>query len=106
MNAHLVEWSIRAGLMAAGTAAVLRILRIRGAAARHAAWTAMLVFMLLMPAWTAWGPKVAVRVLPEAGPLVLESILPEERQVYNEQALAILGTDLLKEYTQADIDYM
>jgi MoxR-like ATPase len=38
--------------------------------------------------------------------VMFESILPEERQVYNEQALAILGTDLLKEYTQADIDYM
>ncbi len=77
MNAHLVEWSIRAALMAAGIAAVLRLLRIRSAAARHAAWTAVLAVMLLMPAWTAWGPKLALPILPEAGRTALEPILPE-----------------------------
>ncbi|HWB86139.1 MAG TPA: M56 family metallopeptidase [Bryobacteraceae bacterium] len=77
MIAHLLEWSIRAALMAAGTAAVLRLLRIRSAAARHAAWTAVLVVMLLMPVWTAWGPKVALPILPEAGRDALGPILPD-----------------------------
>jgi len=77
VNTHVVEWSVRAGLMAAATAAVLRLLNIRGAAARHAAWTAVLAFMLLMPAWTAWGPKVAVPILPERGRAALEPIALE-----------------------------
>jgi cobaltochelatase CobS len=38
--------------------------------------------------------------------VLFESITPEEKPVYNEQALAILGVDLLKEYTQDEIDYM
>jgi cobaltochelatase CobS len=38
--------------------------------------------------------------------VLFESILPEEKPIYNEQALALLGVDLLKENTQADVDYM
>ena len=41
MNAHLVEWSIRAVLMAA---------------------------------WTAWGPKLVLPILPEQGRVALEPI--------------------------------
>jgi hypothetical protein len=77
MNLHLLEWSIRAVLMAATTAAVLRLLRVRSAAARHAAWTAVLAVMLLMPAWTAWGPKLALPILPEGEPVALAPLLPE-----------------------------
>ena len=72
MSAHLLEWSIRATLMAAGTAAVLRLLRIRSAAAQHAAWTAVLAGMLLMPAWTAWGPKPPLPILPAQGRVALD----------------------------------
>ena len=77
MIAHLLECSVRAALMAAGTAVVLWLLRIRSAAAKHAAWTALLAVMLLLPGWTAWGPKAALPVLPAAGRDVLEPILPE-----------------------------
>ena len=35
-----------------------------------------------------------------------EFVLPEERPIYNEQAMTLLGKDLLKELTQGDIDYM
>lgn len=35
-----------------------------------------------------------------------EFLLPEERAIYNEQAMAILGKDLLKEFTQNNMDYM
>jgi MoxR-like ATPase len=38
--------------------------------------------------------------------VVFESILPEERPYYNEQAMPIIGKDLLKEMTQSEIDYM
>lgn len=77
MTARLLEWSIRAVLMAGGTAAVLRLLRIRSASARHAAWTSLLAVMLLMPAWIAWGPKVALPILPERVHDALEPILPK-----------------------------
>jgi beta-lactamase regulating signal transducer with metallopeptidase domain len=62
----LFEFVVRAALVAAGTAAVLRILRVRSAAARHAAWAGVVVLMLLLPVWTAWGPKASVRILPAA----------------------------------------
>ena len=35
-----------------------------------------------------------------------EQLLPEEKPVYNEIAVAQLGKDILKEFVQADIDYM
>jgi cobaltochelatase CobS len=38
--------------------------------------------------------------------VILEYVLPEERSLYNEQALIIVGKDLLKEYGQAEVDYM
>lgn len=38
--------------------------------------------------------------------VVFEFLLPEEKAIYNEQAMAIIGKDLLKEFTQSDIDYM
>lgn len=38
--------------------------------------------------------------------VVFEFVLPEERPYYNEQALAIIGKDLLKDMMQTDIDYM
>ncbi len=64
MGAQVLEWSARVVLMALATAAALRALRIRGAGARHLAWTGVVAAMLLLPAWTAWGPKVTVPVLP------------------------------------------
>lgn len=38
--------------------------------------------------------------------VMFESILPEEQALYNEQAMAVLGVDLLKENTQSDVDYL
>jgi uncharacterized protein (TIGR03435 family) len=60
----LVESSIRAVLIAGGVAAVVGGLRIANARARHAAWLGVLVGMLLLPAFCAWGPKATLRVLP------------------------------------------
>jgi hypothetical protein len=34
-----------------------------------------------------------------------EQLLPEEKPVYNEHAVAIFGVDLLKEFTNSMIDY-
>jgi hypothetical protein len=59
-----LECAIRAALIALGTAVVLRILQVKSARARHAAWTAVVLLMLLLPAWMAWGAKASLRVLP------------------------------------------
>lgn len=62
---HLLwECAIRAALIAAATALALALLRVKAAAVRHAAWTGVLMAMLVLPVWVAWGPKAAVRVLP------------------------------------------
>ena len=60
----LLECSVRAALIAAAVAAVVGSLRIANASARHFAWCAVLAAMLLLPAFSAWGPKAAVPLLP------------------------------------------
>ena len=60
----ILECAVRAALIALGTAGVLRLLRVKTAGARHAAWAGVLILMLLLPVWTAWGPRAAMRVLP------------------------------------------
>ena len=62
----ILECAVRAALIAIATAAILRLLRVKTAGARHAAWAGVLVLMLLLPAWTAWGPKAPLRMLPPA----------------------------------------
>ncbi len=64
MERLLLECAIRALLIATAAAVVLRIMQVRTATARHAAWAGVVVLMLLLPLWTAWGPKASVRVLP------------------------------------------
>jgi beta-lactamase class D len=58
----LAEGSLRAVAMAAATALVLTLFRVRDARVRHAAWSGMLVLMLLSPLAIAWGPKALVPV--------------------------------------------
>ncbi len=50
--------------MAIGTGLVVSALRIHVSSARHRAWTAAMVGMLLLPVWTKWGPSVGAPVLP------------------------------------------
>lgn len=38
--------------------------------------------------------------------VIMEYVLPEEKAYYNEQAVAMLGTDILKQYQQGDVDFM
>src|SRR5689334_9091452 len=60
----LVESAVRATLVALVIALVLWTMRIKAAAVRHAVWTSVVLLMLLLPAWVAWGPKALIRVLP------------------------------------------
>ena len=63
MESLLFECAVRAVLVAAAAAAVLRAIGIRTAAARHKRWTGVLFVMLLMPAWAAVGPRLRLEVL-------------------------------------------
>src|ERR1700730_113302 len=66
MERSILEWSLRAFLMAVGTGLVVSALRVHTASVLHRAWTAAMVAMLLLPVWTRWGPSVTARVLPAA----------------------------------------
>lgn len=64
----IFESAIRATLLIAAVAVVLRLLRIARASARHAVWAGTVATMLLLPALVVWGPKVRLNVLPENTP--------------------------------------
>lgn len=38
--------------------------------------------------------------------VMMEYVLPEERAFYNEQAVLLLGVDILKQFEQGDVDFM
>jgi beta-lactamase regulating signal transducer with metallopeptidase domain len=78
MQYLLVEFAVRTTLIAAGTATVLSILRVKNAAARHSVWVGVMASMTLLPLWTAWGPKASLRVLPAiAAPVSSRATIPE-----------------------------
>ena len=60
MLALAIDVSLRALTAAVAIALVLRLLRVRSASVRHAAWSAVLIVMLAMPLLTAIVPRVAV----------------------------------------------
>src|SRR5690349_15713916 len=64
MIRFFLECAIRAALIVGGTAAVLYASRLKVAAVKHRVWTGVLLLMLLLPLWTAWGPKAPLRFLP------------------------------------------
>ena len=63
----LAESAVRVTVLAVGVAIVLRALRIRSPWLAHAAWTAVVVIMLLLPVAVAWGPQFAMPLLPSSG---------------------------------------
>ncbi len=64
MERLFVECAIRAALLVGGTATVLYAMRVKTAEARHSVWAGVMVLMLVLPIWAAWGPKVSLRLLP------------------------------------------
>ena len=67
MLALLFEAAVRATLIALAVAVVLLVMRVRQATLRHGVWSAVVVIMLLLPVWVAWGPRTALPLLgPEA----------------------------------------
>jgi hypothetical protein len=77
MGRLLLESAIRAVFVAAGTAVVLWSFGIKTAAARHKAWTGVVVLMLLLPLWTAMGPRVSLAVLRPAPSAAETRALPQ-----------------------------
>jgi TonB family protein len=66
MQTLILECAIRASLIAICTGAVLRILRVKAPRVRHTVWATVVVLMLALPVWTAWGPRAVARVLKPA----------------------------------------
>jgi VWFA-related protein len=64
MQALLIEFAVRAALIAAVVATVLWIMRIKAASARHAVWAGVVLVMMLLPAFLSWGPKAHLPLLP------------------------------------------
>src|SRR6185312_15990120 len=58
------ECTIRAALIVAATPLVLYAMRVKVASVKHRVWTAVLLLMLALPLWIAWGPKAPIRILP------------------------------------------
>jgi hypothetical protein len=67
MERLFMECAVRATLLVGSTAVMLYVMRIKASAAQHRVWTAVVLLMLALPLWTAWGPKVSLRLLPAMG---------------------------------------
>jgi bla regulator protein BlaR1 len=115
MQTLLLESAIRVTLIGAVIALVLWIMRIKAASARHAVWASVVLVMLALPVWVAWGPKATLPVLPQAAtttvppdnaPPPLPAGLPQrsaspvrEDWGYNSREYAIPGIYLLGLFT-------
>jgi bla regulator protein BlaR1 len=64
MQSLLIESAIRATLIAAVIALVLWIMRIKTASVLHAMWASVVLLMMVLPVWVAWGPRAPLPVLP------------------------------------------
>ena len=58
----LMESSVRAVIVAAVAAGVLQVFRVQGSSVRHAAWTGVLVLMILMPVLPQIVPAIEVPI--------------------------------------------
>jgi uncharacterized protein (TIGR03435 family) len=76
MQTLFMECAIRATLIAAVIALVLFAMRIKTASVLHAVWSSVVVLMMLLPAWLAWGPKASLPVLPSATIAPLDLLPP------------------------------
>jgi len=76
MQNLILECAVRASLAALCTGAILHILGVKAARVRHAVWAGVVVLMLALPVWTAWGPRAVVRALkPAAAPTIDRSAI-------------------------------
>jgi beta-lactamase regulating signal transducer with metallopeptidase domain len=64
MERLFLEFFVRAILVVTGTALVLYMMRVKAAATKHRVWAVVVLVLLVLPIWSAWGPKASLRVLP------------------------------------------
>ena len=81
----LVESAVRATVVALGVAGVLGVLRIRSPRLAHGTWVGVVVTMLFLPAFVAWGPTVELPLLPR--PAVATTHLPHAGGVGTPQGM-------------------
>ena len=93
----LLDSSLRIALIAGVIALILLIIRVRDGSVRHAAWTAVLCAMLLMPVLPYCLPTIAIPVLvpvaggglnAAAGDTQIDPVTPGEAQPLSETAAA------------------
>jgi len=60
----LLEWALRSAILIVSSALLLRLLRVKAASTRLAAWTAVLCGSLAMPALTLALPQVRLAMIP------------------------------------------
>ena len=68
----LAEWALRSSILILGGALLLWALRVKDSSVRLAAWTAMLLGSLAIPALTAL-PKIPFPVMHAAAPLIVDT---------------------------------
>jgi TonB family protein len=78
MQTLVLEFVVRATLIAICTAVVLYVLRVKAARMRHSVWASVVVLMLALPVWTAWGPKAVLKVLSPAATAASQSTVSTE----------------------------
>ena len=79
MERLFLEFSVRAVLVVITTALVLYIMRVKVAAAKHRVWAVVVLVMLVLPIWSAWGPKASLRILPSLAQITAnEAIAPAD----------------------------
>ncbi len=66
----LVESSLRALVIAVAVASVLQAMRVKSPVVLHRAWTGVLLATLILPAFSLWGPKIPLPLLP---PVLVQS---------------------------------
>lgn len=87
MENLLLESAVRSILIALFTGAALYILRVKAPRARHIVWSSVVMMMLVLPIWTTWGPRAALRVLdPAPRPAVSTAAISSDVRASDEQA--------------------
>jgi hypothetical protein len=74
----IAECFVRSSLIVFGVGALLFLWRVRNPRVQHTVWAGVVVWMLALPVWTAWGPRAAVRLTDAA--VVRTSSAPATKQ--------------------------
>ena len=84
MTRFFLECTIRAALIVGTAALLLYAMRVKAAPVKHRVWTGVLLLMLALPLWTAWGPKEPLRLLPASASAIADDApLPASLPAYS-----------------------